>query len=107
MLDYRSEPVVDDGGMVWAAAVSTCTAANGCSAPGGTGAEATDQQGFAVHQVAGPSLRPRAQIEAEAQGQAQPATALLALPDTATAGTAPESAAAAAAAGAALAIIIC
>jgi hypothetical protein len=59
MLDYLDEPVVapDLEGTVWAAAVDTCTATNGCAAPSGTGAEATDQQGVVIRQVSGPWLR--------------------------------------------------
>jgi hypothetical protein len=56
MLDFLDEPTVapDAHGTVWAPAVDTCT--GDCAGPRGTGAQATDSQGFVVRQLTGPWL---------------------------------------------------
>lgn len=58
MLDYLDEPAIapDGRGAVWAVGVDTCTRANGCAGQRGTGAEATDAQGFVIRQLTGPWL---------------------------------------------------
>lgn len=59
-LDVTVEPIPANGGPVWAVAVDTCTAQNGCNvqapAPGGMAGSETDMRGLAIRQTCGPAL---------------------------------------------------
>jgi hypothetical protein len=52
MFDFLHVEVSPSAGMVWATAVDTCTAKDGCNTAAGT--SSTDMRGIAIKQLAGP-----------------------------------------------------
>jgi len=52
MFDFLHVEVSPSDGMVWATAVDTCTAKNGCNTAAAT--SSTDMRGIAIKQLAGP-----------------------------------------------------